>query len=96
VPEELFAKRVHRGGTHYKTTRERAQHEAGASGGIPQVQMVRDYTKMILAADLGAYQRLHCMLTVVGMARRREVWRRLVIPGPDNFWGLSFAGKSVD
>lgn len=94
VPEELFAKRVHRGGTHYKTTRERAEHEAGASGGIPQVQMVRDYTKMIFEADLGAYQRLHCMTTVVGMARRREVWRRLVIPGPDNFWGFSFAGKS--
>jgi hypothetical protein len=56
--------------------------------------MVRDYTQMILAADLGAYQRLHCLVTVVGMARRREVWRRLVIPGPDNFWGLSFAGKS--
>ena len=28
VPEELFAKRVHCGGTHYKTTRERAQHES--------------------------------------------------------------------
>jgi hypothetical protein len=34
------------------------------------------------------------MTTVVGMARRREVWRRLVIAGPDNFWGFSFAGKS--
>jgi hypothetical protein len=56
--------------------------------------MVRDYTRMILEADLGTYQRLHCMTTVVGMARRREVWRRLVIPGPDNFWGFSFAGKS--
>ena len=94
VPEELFGKRVHRGGTHYKTTRERARHEGGEAAGVPQVKMVRDYTQMILAADLGAYQRLHCLVTVVGMARRREVWRRLVIPGPDNFWGLSFAGKS--
>ena len=94
IGDELFAKRIHRGCTHYMSTRERAQHEAGGSGGIPQVQMVRDYTKMIMQADLGAWQRLHCMVTVVGMARRREVWRRLVIPGPDNFWGLSFAGKS--
>ena len=93
VGEELFSKRVHRGGTHYKTTRERAEHEGKGLGGIPQVQMVRDYTRMTFAADLNAWQRLHCMVTVVGMARRREVWRRILIPGPDNFLGLSFAGK---
>ncbi len=93
VPDELFAKRVHRGGTHYKTTRERASHETKEAAGIPQVRMVRDYTRMTLAADLNTYQRLHCMVTVVGMARRREVWRRLLIPGPDNFWGLSLARR---
>ena len=93
VPEDLFNKRVHRGGTHYKTTRERAQHESKAAGGIPQVRMVRDYTRMTFAADIGLFQRLHCMMTVVGMARRPTVWRRILIPGPDNFLGWSFAGK---
>ena len=92
--EELFAKRVHRGGTHYKTTRERAEHESKGPIGIPpQVKMLRDYARMTWAADIGNRQRLHCMVTIVGIARRGEVWRRLLLPGPDNYWGLSFAGK---
>jgi glycosyltransferase involved in cell wall biosynthesis len=90
VGEELFAKRIHRGCTHHKTPRERAEHESTKPRGIPQVMMLRDYTKMILAADIGPVQRLHCMATIVGMARRRDVWRRLLIPGPQNYLGLSF------
>jgi glycosyltransferase involved in cell wall biosynthesis len=93
VGEELFAKRVHPGCTHYKTTRERAEHESKEGRGIPQVRMLRDYTKMVLAADIGIRQRLHCMATIVGIARRREVWRRLLVPGPENYFGLSF-GRS--
>jgi glycosyltransferase involved in cell wall biosynthesis len=93
IGEELFAKRIHRDCTHYKSTRERAEHETTASGGIPQLKMLRDYTKMTLAADIGAGQRLHCMVTIVGMAARFAVWRRLVIPGPDNLLGVSSAGK---
>jgi hypothetical protein len=46
---------------------------------------------MTIAADLSAPQRLHCMITIVGMARRPQVWRRLLVPGPDNFLGLSFS-----
>jgi glycosyltransferase involved in cell wall biosynthesis len=94
VREELFAKRVHRGGTHYKSTRERAKHESkGPSGMPPQARMLRDYIKMTWAADMRSHQRLHCMVTIVGIARRRDVWRRLLVPGPDNYWGLSFAGQ---
>jgi hypothetical protein len=90
VGEELFAKRIHRGCTHHKTPRERAEHESTIPRGIPQVMMLRDYTKMTLAADIGPLQRLHCMATIVGMAARRDVWRRLLIPGPENYLGLSF------
>lgn len=93
IDEELFAKRIHRGCTHYKSTSERAEHEGGESGGIPQVKMLRDYTKMTLAADMNTRQRLHCMVTIAGMARRLEVWRRLLVPGPDNYLGLSFSGR---
>lgn len=93
VGEELFAKRMHQGCTHYKTTRERAEHESAKPRGVPQVMMLRDYTKMVLAADIGPFQRLHCMTTIMGMARRREVWRRLLLPGPDNYLGLQFAGR---
>jgi glycosyltransferase involved in cell wall biosynthesis len=94
VNQDLFAKRVHRGGTHYKTTSERAAHES--SGGLripPQALMLRDYTEMVFAAEMSARQRLHCMITVAGMARRREAWRRLLIPGPDNYFGLSFPAR---
>jgi hypothetical protein len=94
VSEDLFAKRIHEGDTHHKSTRERAAHESsGGLGMPPQALMVRDYTKMVFRADLSARQRLHCMITVAGMARRREAWRRLLIPGPDNYFGLSFPGR---
>ena len=94
VPEELFAKRVHRGATHYKSTRERAKHESKAASVLPpQVQMLRDYTRMTWGAALRPRQRLHCMLTIVGIARRPDVWRKLLLPGRDNYWGLSFAAK---
>ena len=53
--EELLAKRVHRGGTHYKTTRERAEHESKGPIGIPpQVRMLQDYTRMTWTADMGS------------------------------------------
>jgi glycosyltransferase involved in cell wall biosynthesis len=93
VGEELFAKRIHRNCTHYKTTREKAEHESRGMRSIPQVRMLRDYTKMTLAADIGARQRLHCLMTIVGMARRREVWHRLLVPGPQNYLGWSFPGR---
>jgi glycosyltransferase involved in cell wall biosynthesis len=93
VDEELFAKRIHQGCTYYKSTSERAEHESTGRRGIPQVMMLRDYTKMTLAADIGPFQRLHCMTTIIGMARRREVWRRLLVPGPDNYLGLRFAAR---
>lgn len=93
VRDELFAKRIHQGCTHYKTTRERAEHEIRGPRGIPQFMMLRDYIKMTIAADLSAHQRLHCMMSILGIARRPDVWRRLLVPGPDNYWGLSFASK---
>ena len=94
VSEDLFAKRIHEGDTHRKSTRERAEHESGEGLALPpQALMVRDYTKMVFGADMGPRQRLHCMITVGGMARRREAWRRLVVPGPDNYFGLSFPGR---
>ena len=93
IGEELFAKRMHRGCTHYKDTRERAEHESEQPGGIPQLKMIRDYTRMVLAAEISKRQLLHCMVTIIGMARHFNVWRRLFIPGPDNYLGWSLAGK---
>ncbi|MGH6943989.1 MAG: glycosyltransferase family 2 protein, partial [Geminicoccaceae bacterium] len=89
VGEELFAKRIHQGCTLYKSTCERAEHESKASRGVPQLMMLRDYTKMTLAADLSMRQHLNCLITIVGMARRPRVWRRLLVPGPENYFGLS-------
>jgi hypothetical protein len=93
VDEELFAKRVHSDCTAFKTTKERAKHECKGPRGVPQLRMLRDYIRMISAADIGTCQRLHCMLTIAGIARRRDVWRRLLVPGPDNYFGFSFAGR---
>jgi hypothetical protein len=93
VGQELFAKRIHHGCTRCKTPRVPAPHESTGPRGISQVLMLRDYAKMVFAADISAAQRLHCMVTIVGMARRGEMWRRRLVPGPDNYCGLSFAGK---
>ena len=93
VDEELFAKRVHRNSTVFKTTKEKAKHECKGPRGVPQLRMARDYIAMTCAAELGIRQRLHCMVSIVGIARRADVWRRLLVPGPDNYWGLSLAGK---
>jgi glycosyltransferase involved in cell wall biosynthesis len=92
IGEELFAKRMHRGCSHYMSTKERAIHEVKGAGRIPQLEMIKDYTRMVRAADLGMLQRLHCMVTIVGMARHPHVWRRLLVPGPDNYLGWSLAG----
>ena len=93
IPDRLFSKRVHRGCTYYKSTREKAEHDFDNPQGIPQINMLRDYTKMILAADISAGQRLHCLVTVLGMTRRDGLWRRLLVPGPGNYLGLSFGTK---
>ncbi|MDX6750223.1 glycosyltransferase [Geminicoccaceae bacterium 1502E] len=93
VREQLFAKRIHQECTHYMSTRERAEHEGVQPRGIPQLHMLRDYSRMVLAADMGTRQRLHCLLTIAGVACRGEVWRRLLVPGRDNYLGLSFGGR---
>jgi glycosyltransferase involved in cell wall biosynthesis len=93
IPEELFCKRVHRGCTYYKSTREKAEHDALEPSGWPQLHMLRDYAKMIVTADLRIGQRWHCLLTLFGMTRREGLWRRLLVPGPRNYLGLSFGAK---
>jgi glycosyltransferase involved in cell wall biosynthesis len=93
IDEELFAKRVHPDCTVYKSTKEKAKHECKGPRGVPQLRMLRDYIRMTGAGEIGIRQRLHCMVTIAGIARRREVWRRLLLPGPDNYFGLSFASR---
>jgi glycosyltransferase involved in cell wall biosynthesis len=93
IDDELFFKRVHRDCTYYKSTREKAEHDCEAPRGMPQLNMLRDYAKMILAADMRLDQRLHCMMTVLGMTRRHGLWRRLLVPGPDNYLGVWFGAK---
>jgi glycosyltransferase involved in cell wall biosynthesis len=93
IRDKLFSKRVHRGCTYYISTREKAEHESGEFREVPPLIMLRDYTKMIWAADLTTKQRLHCLITVLGMTRRPGLWRKLLVPGPDNYLGLSFGAK---
>ncbi len=93
ISEELFSKRIHRDCTYYKSTRAKAEHDSLERRGLPQLNMLRDYIRMIAAADLDVGQRLHCLVTMLGMTRREGLWRRLLVPGPGNYLGLSFGGK---
>jgi glycosyltransferase involved in cell wall biosynthesis len=93
IEEELFIKRIHRGCTFYQSTHDKAAHDSAEPRGIPQLKMLRDYIKMVWAADVCTRQRLHCLATVAGMTRRHGLWRRLLVPGPDNYLGLSFGGR---
>jgi glycosyltransferase involved in cell wall biosynthesis len=78
IDEDLFAKRVHPDATVFKSTKEKAKHECKGPRGVPQLRMLRDYIRMTGAAEIG-----------IGP----DVWRRLLIPGPDNYFGLSLAGR---
>ena len=90
IGEELFAKRMHRG-WHPLQDHPRARRARGWSiGRHPPAQDAPRLHQNDPSGRSWRPQRLHCMVTIVGMARRREVWRRLVVPGPDNFLGIVF------
>jgi glycosyltransferase involved in cell wall biosynthesis len=93
LEEELFAKRIHRGCTFYQTTKEKAEHDAYYSNGVPQIRMLRDYIRMVCIANMALRARLYCFITIAGMAGRHGLWKRLLVPGRDNYLGLSFGGK---
>lgn len=93
VGEPLFDKRIHDGCTHFMSTRERAEHEGVAPRGLPQARMLRDYVRMIMAAEMGPRQRLHCLLTLAGIAGKGRVWQRLLVAGRDTCLGLSSGSR---
>lgn len=89
VPEKLFAKRIHGACTHFMSASERAAHEGADPRTLPQLRMVGDYLRMVLAAPLSPSRRLHCLLTIAGAACRGESWRRLLLPWRGSRPGLS-------
>lgn len=94
LEDPLFIKRVHRGCTYYKNTQEKAVYDNTSASGIPQVKMIQDYLKMILGAAISPRQKISCLMSVASLTRRHGMWRRFLVPGPENYLGLSL-GRSA-
>jgi glycosyltransferase involved in cell wall biosynthesis len=96
VPEQLFLRRVHRGCTHAKTPQELAEHmDTKGSWHIPHFMMFKDYVKIAMTYDdLSLRQRGHCLLSILGLTIRPNVWRGFLVPGPDNYLGIDFGKAS--
>ncbi len=96
VQQQLFAKRMHLGCTHDMTFSQRAANECRDFGGIPQVRMLRDYARMTLTSEIGPVQRLHCMITIGGMALHGDVWQRLLLAGRQKYKAISFDARQIE
>jgi glycosyltransferase involved in cell wall biosynthesis len=96
VPEPLFLRRLHAGCTYAKSPEELADHiNTDNAWNIPHFMMFKDYLKIAATADdLSLLQRGHCLLSIIRLTLRPNVWRGFLVPGPENYLGISF-GKAA-
>lgn len=89
VDAPLFAYRIHAGSTLHLTRRQRLARETGASEGeaFSFVRTLRGFLGAVAESDLSPVERLRAVAATVGYAVRPERLRRLLLPGPDNYWG---------
>lgn len=92
IEERLFYKRVHPKMSFFQTAREKREWiDPKGPGGIPQVYMVQDYLAGIRGSNQTLGQKAQCVLAIAQMfSRRQGIFRRIFVPGPDNYLGLNF------
>jgi glycosyltransferase involved in cell wall biosynthesis len=89
LPEQLIDKRVHRGCTFYMTTQDYASHDNPEQKVMAQVQMLSDYLKQIALVQLHPQERLGCLLALGRFSMRKHVWRKLLAPARNSYFGWS-------
>lgn len=91
IEEPLFLKRVHPG-ISFKMTQKQKNAWIGANVRKfpPQLYMLRDYFGAVGRTKLTLEQRVRAYLAIFVLFKRHGLWRRIFVPGPDNYLGLEF------
>jgi glycosyltransferase involved in cell wall biosynthesis len=94
LEETLFHKRVHGMTTFYMNTDAKKKwiDPAGARR-LPQIQMMKDYTRMVMRTGMSARERAACLFWIAAMVKRPRLWHKIFVPGPYNYLGINFGQK---
>ncbi len=90
VPEALFGYRIHAASTFHLTRAEWLAREAGRAAvgsALDGVRTLAAYLGATAQADLGRAARVGAVAASLGSAARPAVLKRIVLPGPDNYFG---------
>lgn len=92
VQEPLFLKRVHTGMSFFQTHK-RKQFWQGANvlKFPPQIYMLKDYFMAVARTRLTIGQRIRGFLAIFVLFKRHGLWKRIFVPGPDNYLGLELS-----
>ena len=90
VPEALFGYRIHAASTFHLTRAEWLAREAGRAAvgsALGGARTLAAYLGATAQADLGPLARAGAVAASLGSAARPAVLKRIVMPGPDNYFG---------
>lgn len=91
IEDALFHKRVHSGISFFMSNKEKHVWMGNNGVKLPaQVYMLKDYFLSVTRADLTFGQRMRCYLAIRVLFMRHGLWRRIFVPGPDNYLGIEF------
>lgn len=92
IQEPLFLKRIH-GDISFFMTKKQKQVWTSAKSRIfpPQLLMLKDYFVAVSRAKLTPGQRIRAYLSIFLLLKRQGLWKRIFVPGPDNYLGLNFS-----
>ena len=90
VDAPLFGYRIHSESTVHLTREAWIERDTGTRGSgsrLDGVRTLRRYLAAVADTDLSARQKAQAVRATFGYAVRPQVLARLVLPGPDNYWG---------
>ena len=92
IQEPLFLKRVHTGISFFMTQKQKQAWVGMKTLKFPpQLHMLKDYFVAVSRARLTFGQRIRAYLAICVLFKRHGLWKRIFVPGPDNYLGLDFS-----
>jgi glycosyltransferase involved in cell wall biosynthesis len=96
IEKTLFYKRVHEMTTFYMDTDAKKKWiDPDGARPLPQVQMLKDYTAMVMKTQMPLRERLTCLFWITAMVKRPHLWHKIFVPGPYNYLGINFKHKKL-
>ncbi|MEL6772489.1 MAG: glycosyltransferase [Bacteroidota bacterium] len=88
-----FAMRMHGGSTHHMTREEYMAYEGGEGAGAESASYRRafNFLRALHSAPLTALQKRRAAAAWMRFAVRPQQIRRLLLPGPNNYFGINFS-----